>query len=126
MAYPDEGVVQTWLDALKGLDVRVKKMFGCYCVYCDDQPVGWISQGVFSLREVGLPRETGSRRFRFLWTIAIVSGCPGRCRRPPRPGKRHRSEIARYKTGCKMGPDMVQSVYGIGALILWEMPAIHR
>ncbi len=54
MAYPDEGVVQTWLDALKGLDVRVKKMFGCYCVYCDDQPVGWISQGVFSLREVGL------------------------------------------------------------------------
>lgn len=54
MAYPDEGVVQTWLDALKGLDVRVKKMFGCYCVYCDDQPVGWISQDTFSLREVGL------------------------------------------------------------------------
>ena len=54
MSYSDEGVVQTWLDALKNVNVRVKKMFGCYCVYCDDQPVGWISQGVFSLREVGL------------------------------------------------------------------------
>ena len=54
MAYPDEGVVQTWLDALQGLDVRVKKMFGCYCVYCDDQPVGWLSESAFSLREVGL------------------------------------------------------------------------
>lgn len=55
MAYPEEGVVQTWLDALKGLDIRVKKMFGCYCVYCDGQPVGWLSEDVFSLREVGLP-----------------------------------------------------------------------
>ena len=54
MAYPDEGVVQTWLDALRGLNIRVKKMFGCYCVYCDDQPVGWLSDTVFSLREVGL------------------------------------------------------------------------
>ena len=40
MAYPDDGVVQTWLDALKDLNVRVKKMFGCYCVYCDDEPAG--------------------------------------------------------------------------------------
>ena len=40
MAYPDGGVVQTWLDALRGLNIRVKKMFGCYCVYCDSQPVG--------------------------------------------------------------------------------------
>ena len=54
MAYPKDDVVQTWLDALKGLDVRVKKMFGCYCVYCDSQPVGWLSEEIFSLREVGL------------------------------------------------------------------------
>ncbi len=54
MAYPDDGVVQTWLDALKDLNVRVKKMFGCYCVYCDDEPVGWLSEDVFSLREAGL------------------------------------------------------------------------
>ncbi len=60
MAYPDESVVQTWLDSLSGLNVRVKKMFGCYCVYCDNQPVGWLSESVFSLREVGLscfPRD---------------------------------------------------------------------
>lgn len=60
MAYPDESVVQTWLDSLRGLNVRVKKMFGCYCVYCDNQPVGWLSESVFSLREVGLscfPRD---------------------------------------------------------------------
>ena len=55
MAYPEEGVVQTWLDALHGLDVRVKKMFGCYCLYCDGQPVGWIHDSTLSLREVGLP-----------------------------------------------------------------------
>lgn len=39
MAYPSEEVVQTWLKALQGLNVHVKKMFGCYCLYCDDQPV---------------------------------------------------------------------------------------
>lgn len=55
MAYPKEETVQTWLAALQGLDVRVKKMFGCYCLYCDDQPVGWISGETLSLREVGLP-----------------------------------------------------------------------
>ena len=54
MAYPDDGVVQTWLDALKGLDVGVKKMFGCYCLYCGGQPVGWIHDSTLSLREVGL------------------------------------------------------------------------
>ena len=54
MAYPDDGVVQTWLDALKDLNVRVKKMFGCYCLYCDGQAVGWISEGSPSLRDVGL------------------------------------------------------------------------
>ena len=25
MAYPDDGVVQTWLDAWKGLNIRLKK-----------------------------------------------------------------------------------------------------
>lgn len=54
MAYPKEETVQTWLSALQGLNVRVKKMFGCYCLYCDDQPVGWLSGEVLSLREVGL------------------------------------------------------------------------
>ena len=54
MGYPDEKVMQTWLDAFKGLDVHVKKMFGCCCLYCDDQPVGWFDGDVFSLREVGL------------------------------------------------------------------------
>lgn len=54
MAYPEESVVRQWLDALQGLDVRVKKMFGCYCLYCDEQPVGWLSGRVLSLREAGL------------------------------------------------------------------------
>ena len=54
MAYPNDKVLQTWLDALKNLNVYTKKMFGCYCVYCDDQPVGWLSGDAFSLREVGL------------------------------------------------------------------------
>ena len=48
------GEVRTWLDALRGLDVRAKKMFGCYCLYCGGQAVGWISGGALSLREVGL------------------------------------------------------------------------
>lgn len=29
-------------------------MFGCYCLYCDGQAVGWIHNSVLSLREVGL------------------------------------------------------------------------
>ena len=35
-------------------------MFGCYCLYCDGQAVGWIHDHVMSLREVGLtylPKE---------------------------------------------------------------------
>lgn len=40
MVYPEESTVHRWLTALRGLNVRVKKMFGCYCLYCDDQPVG--------------------------------------------------------------------------------------
>ena len=54
MAYEEEAIVQEWLDHLKGLDVHVKKMFGCYCLYCDGQAVGWIHDSVLSLREVGL------------------------------------------------------------------------
>lgn len=54
MAYPEESTVHKWLTALQGLNVHVKKMFGCYCLYCDDQPVGWLSADVLSLREVGL------------------------------------------------------------------------
>ena len=46
--------VERWLQHLGRIDVSVKKMFGCYCLYCDDQAVGWIHEGVLSLREVGL------------------------------------------------------------------------
>ena len=54
MAFEQEEIVREWLDRLKGLNVRVKKMFGCWCLYCDGQAVGWIHDGVLSLREVGL------------------------------------------------------------------------
>ena len=54
MEKTDDTTLQTWLDALQGLDLRVKKMFGCWCVYCDGQVVGWIDGGTFSLKEVGL------------------------------------------------------------------------
>lgn len=50
----EENNVQEWLSSLKGLDVEAKKMFGCYCLYCDGQAVGWIHDSVLSLREVGL------------------------------------------------------------------------
>ena len=53
-AMEDKSIVQEWLDGLKDLDVNVKKMFGCYCLYCDGQAVGWIHDSVMSLREVGL------------------------------------------------------------------------
>ena len=50
----EEDNVREWLVALNGLDVKAKKMFGCYCLYCGGQAVGWIHDGVLSLREVGL------------------------------------------------------------------------
>ena len=50
----DEAMVHEWLDHLNGLNVKVRKMFGCYCLYCDGQAVGWIHDSVLSLREVGL------------------------------------------------------------------------
>ena len=54
MAYELENIVREWMDHLKGLNVEGKKMFGCYCLYCDGQAVGWIHNSVMSLREVGL------------------------------------------------------------------------
>ena len=54
MAYELENIVREWMDHLKGLNVEVKKMFGCYCLNCDGQAVGWIHNSVMSLREVGL------------------------------------------------------------------------
>lgn len=54
MAYELENIVRERMDHLKGLNVEVKKMFGCYCLYCDGQAVGWIHNSVMSLREVGL------------------------------------------------------------------------
>ena len=54
MAFEEEEIVREWLERLNGLNVRVKKMFGCWCLYCDGQAVGWIHDGVLSLREVGL------------------------------------------------------------------------
>ena len=56
----EENIVEEWLCHLQGLNVKVKKMFGCYCLYCDGQAVGWIHEGGMSLREVGLdylPRD---------------------------------------------------------------------
>lgn len=50
----ESAIVQEWLDHLKSLDVETKKMFGCYCLYCDGEAVGWIHDSVLSLREVGL------------------------------------------------------------------------
>ena len=46
--------VRDWLDNLGSLDVKVRKMFGCWCLYCDGQAVGWIHGSVLRLREVGL------------------------------------------------------------------------
>ena len=60
MSAEKERIVQEWLSNLKGLNVRAKRMFGCWCLYCDGQAVGWIQDGVLSLREVGLdylPRD---------------------------------------------------------------------
>lgn len=53
MAFED-GTVREWMGRLEGLDVRVKKMFGCHCLYCDGIAVGWLHDGVMSLKEVGL------------------------------------------------------------------------
>ena len=54
MAFEEETIVREWLDHLNGLNVEVKKMFGCYCLYCDGQAVRWIHDSVLSLREVAL------------------------------------------------------------------------
>lgn len=54
MSYATEDVLQEWLGNLKSLDVEVKKMFGCHCLYCDGQAVGWIHDTILNLREVGL------------------------------------------------------------------------
>lgn len=54
MAYEENAIVSEWMDHLKCLDVKTRKMFGCYCLYCDGQAVGWIHDSVLSLREVGL------------------------------------------------------------------------
>ena len=50
----DYSIVQEWLNGMKDIGVSVKKMFGCWCMYCDGQAVGWIHDSVLSLREVGL------------------------------------------------------------------------
>ncbi len=54
MSLDEKNLVDEWLDPLKGLNVEVRKMFSCYCLYCDGQAVGWIHDSVMSLREVGL------------------------------------------------------------------------
>lgn len=54
MPYEDESIVCEWLDLLQDVNATVKKMFGCWCLYCDGQAVGWIHDSVLSLREVGL------------------------------------------------------------------------
>lgn len=54
MPFEDERIVSEWMVHLQELDVYTKKMFGCHCLYCDGQAVGWIHDSVLSLREVGL------------------------------------------------------------------------
>ena len=54
MVFEEDTIIQEWLNNLKGLNVETKKMFGCYCLYCDGQAFGWIHDSVLSLREVGL------------------------------------------------------------------------
>ena len=54
MSIDEEETVREWLSRLTDLNVNAKKMFGCYCLYCDGQTVGWVHDGVLSLREVGL------------------------------------------------------------------------
>lgn len=54
MANEEENIVREWLDHLKDLRVEAKRMFGCWCLYCDGQAVGWIHDSILSLREVGL------------------------------------------------------------------------
>ena len=54
MADREEAIAREWLDHLGGLQVEIKRMFGCWCLYCDGQAVGWIHDTVLSLREVGL------------------------------------------------------------------------
>lgn len=54
MSVEENEIVPEWLDHLKGLNVKVRQMFGCWCLYCDAQAVGWIHDGVLSLRETGL------------------------------------------------------------------------
>ena len=39
MAYELENIVRQWMDYLTGLNVEVKKMFSCYCLYCVGQAV---------------------------------------------------------------------------------------
>ena len=54
MPCEEESIVREWLDHLKDRRVEAKKRFGCWCLYCDGQAVGWIHDSVLSLREVGL------------------------------------------------------------------------
>ena len=54
MSLEEKAIVQEWLAHLAGLNVEAKKVFGCYCLYCDGQAVGWIHDSVLSLREVAL------------------------------------------------------------------------
>lgn len=54
MTTEEEMIAREWLDHLKGLNVQIRRMFGCYCLYCDGQAVGWIHDSVLSLREVAL------------------------------------------------------------------------
>ncbi len=54
MSHEEDAILAEWLDRFRDLNVHAKKMFGCYCLYCDDQAVGWIHDSVFCLREVGL------------------------------------------------------------------------
>lgn len=52
MAATDQEVVGRLLASYPDLLLFTKKMFGCTCVYCNSQPVGWVSDGTFWLKHV--------------------------------------------------------------------------
>lgn len=52
MPVSNEIVANQLIGSFPDIQLSAKKMFGCYCVYCNLQPVGWISSGLFCVKNV--------------------------------------------------------------------------
>lgn len=50
MSDMSEAMASRLIASFPDLPLRAKKMFGCLCIYCSDQPVGWVSNGRFDLK----------------------------------------------------------------------------